>query len=75
MLTLIDVKPRVSADGSLVIKDGRHPLVEKAMKDQAFVSNSTVSVLHCTLIDTGVLDEVFSSSSTRQAHFTVSAMR
>ncbi|TMW68241.1 hypothetical protein Poli38472_005709 [Pythium oligandrum] len=35
------VCPRVSECGSLVIKDGRHPLVERVMQDQDFIPNNT----------------------------------
>jgi DNA mismatch repair ATPase MutS len=74
VLATIDVKPRVSEDGSLVIKGGRHPLVEKAMKDQAFVSNSTVSLAPGVVLLDRVIHEMCSSSSTHQARSTVRAM-
>ena len=35
------VRPVISVDGSLSIKDGRHPVVEKMLKDSLFVPNDT----------------------------------
>jgi len=35
------VKPQVSASGSIEIRDGRHPVVEKLLKDKMFVPNDT----------------------------------
>ncbi len=35
-------KPRVEAGTSIVIKDARHPVVEKNLQDQAFVPNDAV---------------------------------
>ena len=35
------VRPRITQDGVIDIKDGRHPVVEAAMPDQGFVPNDT----------------------------------
>lgn len=35
------VQPRMTADGSMVIKNGRHPIIERMSKDHPFVANST----------------------------------
>lgn len=35
------VKPDISIDGSIDIKDGRHPVVELMLKDELFVPNDT----------------------------------
>ncbi len=36
------VRPSLNQKGNLTIKDGRHPVVEKMMKDELFVANDTV---------------------------------
>ncbi|MEG3029489.1 MAG: DNA mismatch repair protein MutS [Oscillospiraceae bacterium] len=36
------VKPLISTDGSLKIKDGRHPVVEAMLKDEVFIPNDTL---------------------------------
>lgn len=35
----------------MVIKNGRHPLVERVMKDQAYVANDTVNMYFKYLSD------------------------
>ena len=35
------VKPTLTEDGKIIIKDGRHPVVEKVIRDSAFVANDT----------------------------------
>lgn len=35
------VRPELVSDGSLDIKDGRHPIVERILKDELFVPNDT----------------------------------
>lgn len=35
------VKPKLSTDGTIIIKDGRHPVVEQMTKDRAFIPNDT----------------------------------
>ncbi len=35
------VKPQMTADGDIEIKDGRHPVVEKMLKNELFVPNDT----------------------------------
>jgi len=35
------VKPQLSADGKIIIKDGRHPVVEQMVKTGAFIPNDT----------------------------------
>ncbi len=36
------VRPQITAPGSIEIRDGRHPVVEKVMQDKLFVPNDTV---------------------------------
>ena len=36
------VRPEITADGSLFIQEGRHPVVEQNMKDGEFIPNDTV---------------------------------
>ena len=35
------VKPEMAADGTVVIKEGRHPVVEQVLKDSYFIPNDT----------------------------------
>jgi hypothetical protein len=44
VVSFSDVKPQLSDsnDANLVIKQGRHPVVEKALRDRPFVANDTV---------------------------------
>jgi len=35
------IRPKITQDGTLLIKDGRHPVVEKMMSDAMFVPNDT----------------------------------
>ncbi|KAJ8571458.1 hypothetical protein ON010_g5378 [Phytophthora cinnamomi] len=37
----VDTKPTVTEHGNLVIKKGRHPLVERVMKDRAYIPSDT----------------------------------
>lgn len=53
-----DVKPNVSEHGNMVIKNGRHPLVERVMKDQAYVANDTVNMYFKYLSDEQPLSAV-----------------
>ncbi|MGN8817018.1 DNA mismatch repair protein MutS [Oribacterium sp. HCP28S3_H8] len=36
------VRPRLNDNGTLMIKDGRHPVIEKLMQDGMFVANDTL---------------------------------
>ena len=36
------VRPEINTDGSLTIKEGRHPVVEQNIRDGAFIPNDTV---------------------------------
>ena len=36
------IRPSITADGSLSIKEGRHPVVERNMKDGGFIPNDTL---------------------------------
>ncbi len=40
------VKPLVTEDGVIEIKDGRHPVVEKSLRDIEFIPNDTYMDLH-----------------------------
>lgn len=47
IMTAIDVKPTVYEHGNMVIKKGRHPVVENAMNNQSYVPSDTVKTSNC----------------------------
>ena len=47
------VKPMIAVDNQLIIKNGRHPVIEKILTDEGFVPNDTIISDEMTHIITG----------------------